>query len=565
MSYIFGGSTGETPASIRRRRELAAQIAASTRTPRNVGEGLGAVGNAIMYRALTGGANRAEATGREGANTAFNAVINAMMGGQAAAAPTQAVDRAPLPDMAADAPTQRVAQAFNAPRADIASGITSTANALGVDPVDLGTIISYETAGTFDPTKRGPTTKWGQHRGLIQFGEPQAQEFGVDWARPVESQLGPDGAVARYFRANGAQPGMGLMDLYSIVNAGGPGRENWSDENAGGAPGTVADKVNNQMGGHRAKAQAMLGDAPPAASRPARQTMGGLTPELMRAMSNPFLTDGQRQVMSVLMQNMMQQNDPMRALQMERLRLQNDQLRNPQSSIPDSVVALQERARLAGLEPGTEDYSEFMVSGGRGPLVQVSTGNKETDKAFATRLDEWQFGGAADSAKQMAQLQSVIEMLENPDMNLTGPGIGMVPDRLKAATNPQSLAAKDRVEEVVQRNLRIILGAQFTEKEGERLIARAYNQSLPEEENAKRLTALLLQMQEAATAMNDAQQHYAQNGTLAGWQGRLPSMADFAVFGDDEPANSAAGGAPEGVDPALWEVMTPEERALWQN
>ena len=31
------------------------------------------------------------------------------------------------------------------------------------------------------------------------------------------------------------------------------------------------------------------------------------------------------------------------------------------------------------------------------------------------------------------------------------------------------------------------------------------------------------------------------------------------------PPHKVAGGAPEGVDPALWEAMTPEERALWQN
>jgi len=142
---------------------------------------------------------------------------------------------------------------------DIAQGIVETASALGMDPVDLATIISYETAGTFDPTKRGPTTQWGQHRGLIQFGEPQAREYGVNWDDPIGSQLGPDGAVARYFRQNGWKPGMGRLDAYSIVNAGGPGRYNASDANNGGAPGNVADKVNNQMAAHQAKALALLG------------------------------------------------------------------------------------------------------------------------------------------------------------------------------------------------------------------------------------------------------------------------------------------------------------------
>lgn len=144
--------------------------------------------------------------------------------------------------------------------AGIAQGIIETANALGMNPVDLATIISYETAGTFSPTQAGPTTQWGQHRGLIQWGEPQARQYGVDWNDPLGSQLGADGAIVRYYRDRGWQPGMGMLDAYSIVNAGAPGRYGASDANNGGAPGTVADKVRDQMGGHRRNALALLGD-----------------------------------------------------------------------------------------------------------------------------------------------------------------------------------------------------------------------------------------------------------------------------------------------------------------
>lgn len=144
---------------------------------------------------------------------------------------------------------------------DLRAGISATAKALGINPVDLATAISYETAGTFDPTKAGPTTQWGQHKGLIQFGEPQAEKYGVNWADPVGSQLGPNGAVANYLRDTGVKPGMGLLDIYSAINAGGVGRYNRSDANNGGAPGTVADKVNKQMAGHRANAEKMFGSA----------------------------------------------------------------------------------------------------------------------------------------------------------------------------------------------------------------------------------------------------------------------------------------------------------------
>lgn len=138
---------------------------------------------------------------------------------------------------------------------ELAQAIQVTAGKLGIDPLDLATAISYETGGTFDPWQKGPTTKWGEHRGLIQWGEPQRQKYGVTEDMPVPAQVE---AAGQYLVDAGVKPGMGLMDIYSAINAGRVGLYNRSDAAAGGAPGTVADKVNNQMGGHRKKAEAML-------------------------------------------------------------------------------------------------------------------------------------------------------------------------------------------------------------------------------------------------------------------------------------------------------------------
>lgn len=141
---------------------------------------------------------------------------------------------------------------------DLAAAIRASAERIGADPVDLATVISYETAGTFDPWKAGPTTQWGQHRGLIQWGEPQRQQYGVTQGMPVAAQMQ---AVEKYLTNAGYRPGMGIMDMYSAVNAGQVGRYGASDAGNGGAPGTVADKVNNQFGPHRAKAAQFLGMA----------------------------------------------------------------------------------------------------------------------------------------------------------------------------------------------------------------------------------------------------------------------------------------------------------------
>lgn len=135
-------------------------------------------------------------------------------------------------------------------------GIHYVAQELGVDPVDIATIIGYETIGSYDPEQPGPTTKqYGKHRGLIQWGEPQAEKYlNNDFSIPSQMR-----GIVKYMRDAGVRPGMGILDLYSAVNAGRVGRENWSDAQNGGAPGTVKDKVEQQMGEYRRKAYAMLG------------------------------------------------------------------------------------------------------------------------------------------------------------------------------------------------------------------------------------------------------------------------------------------------------------------
>ncbi|MFK8253274.1 hypothetical protein [Ancylobacter terrae] len=139
---------------------------------------------------------------------------------------------------------------------ELAHAIRASSERLGIDPKHLATAISYETAGTFDPWKKGPTTQWGEHRGLIQWGEPQRQKYGVTEGMSVTDQLG---AVERYLKDAGVQPGMGLLDVYSAINAGRVGRYTASDAQNGGAPGTVRDKVEQQMGPHAEKAVALLG------------------------------------------------------------------------------------------------------------------------------------------------------------------------------------------------------------------------------------------------------------------------------------------------------------------
>lgn len=167
-------------------------------------------------------------------------------------------------------------------------GVRAAARQVGISPVDLATAIGYETGGTYNPVKKGPVTpQWGQHQGYIQFGEPQAKAAGIDFSTPeraMQTQLGIGGGIANYLLGTGVKPGMGLADIYAAINTGGvsPERQRWTDAAAGGAPGTVAQKVAG-MGDHARIATALLGGVTPTAPSPtasaARLAMvGGVKP-----------------------------------------------------------------------------------------------------------------------------------------------------------------------------------------------------------------------------------------------------------------------------------------------
>lgn len=147
-----------------------------------------------------------------------------------------------------------------------------------------------------------------------------------------------------------------------------------------------------------------------------------------------------------------------------------------------------------------------------GPIF--TPGQQSLDKSFAESLNEF---NEADIRKGLTQLKEASNSLDSSD-DLTGPIVGLVPKYFKDIINPKASEVQEAVEEVVQRNLRLVLGAQFTEKEGERLISRAYNPRLAESENKKRVDRLF---QSIASAMNEkiAQRDYFQrNGTLVGYQ-----------------------------------------------
>lgn len=218
---------------------------------------------------------------------------------------------------------------------------------------------------------------------------------------------------------------------------------------------------------------------------------------------------------------------------------------DPRAILQSLPANKQAAARVALANGDMKEFAKIIGEGAPQLADNLSPGEKRVDQAFAKTYEDFVLsGGAADVTKNIAQLRGVHKDLTRKDgPNLTGPILGSMPDFVTSITNPQAVNTREQVEEVVQRNLRIILGAQFTQKEGDRLIARAYNPRLSEVENAKRLGRLIVSMDRAAKAKLAAADYFERNGTMKGYRGSTSfSLADIEADldgGDDLPADGS--------------------------
>ena len=201
-----------------------------------------------------------------------------------------------------------------------------------------------------------------------------------------------------------------------------------------------------------------------------------------------------------------------------------------------SIVGAEEEARTGLSEP-------------------LSPAQQAIDQAFATNYAEYELGGDRQSAERnllvledaMKELQGTLapetqgqimgfdpelnpELVLQNDTNYSGSVAGRSPDWLREQYNPEAVDLRQRIEGIVQQGLRLTLGAQFTEREGERLIERAYNQRQEEDVNLRRLLPLFALFKAGIEERNRQADYYSERGTLSGFEpgrGLQLSIDDF--------------------------------------
>lgn len=163
--------------------------------------------------------------------------------------------------------------------------------------------------------------------------------------------------------------------------------------------------------------------------------------------------------------------------------------------------------------------------------LDLTPGEQKQDQAFADTLVKWKGGEKQQAEANIRNLENKIALLAR-GANVSGPEYSFIPEGLMPVVAPGATGFKDEISDIVFQSLRATLGAQFTEKEGQRLISATFNQNLPEEFNIPRLQRLLAKTKSIYNDKQSQIDYYNETGTLKGYASEPSTFDDIldAVF-----------------------------------
>lgn len=166
--------------------------------------------------------------------------------------------------------------------------------------------------------------------------------------------------------------------------------------------------------------------------------------------------------------------------------------------------------------------------------LDLTPGEEQLDKSFAKDYTKWEGGEKQQAESNITNLENKIGTVLS-GANVSGPAIGFTPDVLKPLIHPEATSFKDEISDIVFQSLRATLGAQFTQREGERLVAATFNDALDESFNIPRLQRLLAKTKAIYVEKQNKADFYSKAGTLKGYVGETTTFDDIldAVFFDE--------------------------------
>lgn len=163
--------------------------------------------------------------------------------------------------------------------------------------------------------------------------------------------------------------------------------------------------------------------------------------------------------------------------------------------------------------------------------AKLTDGQRTFDREFAKDYNEWTDGGETTALNEIDKLKSVANQLRGGKVT-TGMFTGLLGDRL---TSNKLLGARSDVQSSIMNSLRPILGAQFTEKEGERVIKNTWNEADSTANNLSRIDRLISNLEARAAGKNRKSAEFAKYGTLSNYIDKV-QYEELAKEDSDEQA-----------------------------
>lgn len=370
VGFIFGQGTPMTYEQLQKQREIAdALIMSNMETPRNVGEGLNAIGKALAFRSLKKKADKRD-TELKGE---FDAQFSSAFGGYGGAQPGSPAFTPSGPPLPPPDP--------NSPHAlgDAAMAVLGKpAVKTAADPASIKA--GLVARGLPEHIADGFVMNMKDESGL----NPGINEIAplVPGSRGGFGLYQLTGPRRRAYEAFAAERGVPVDDVdaqldFLMSELQGPEAAAWSKisgaQNAGEAGAAIVNHFLRPAEEHRtARAAEYLGQGGDAPAAPGMDigTLANLA-------GNPYATPGQRAVLEALIGQQTAAMDPMNRIEMEKAQLELEALRNPKAKETDYDVRAAEAVQY-GMEPGTPEYQSFVLNGrlpdkGGGQVTEYGT------------------------------------------------------------------------------------------------------------------------------------------------------------------------------------------------
>lgn len=430
---FFEPQKGQSAEGIAKSRAMAAALLRSGSAPKNVGEGLSAIGDAIFYRSLIGNADASEKAGTDAFNSQFNSLIAPYTGGQASTVPMPTA----AGEVAATSPAVDISGSRKSFIESLLPAAIEQGQRTGVDPRIIVAQAAQETGW-------GKSAPGNNYFGIKSHGQSGGNTLATTeyvngspvtemasfrgYASPADSVRGYGDFITQNPRYKPLREAQGLDAQLAALGASGYA----TDPNYANSVGSIARSItlpNQQMASASpvtatdaiesvspqvaapqlpapttvAAAPAVAEVAPIAAPQQVAQNFQPqqIDPRLIEAANSPFATPGQKAILGgiiqqqqarneLILKQQMQQADPAYQIGLEKSQIELNKLKNPGE--PADIQELRIRAKEAGIEPGTPEYQALFASGGKSPLVTVNNGDnsgafaKKSDEEAATRL-----------------------------------------------------------------------------------------------------------------------------------------------------------------------------------